>query len=104
MVGGVISATVIVKLQVLLLPTTSVAFHVTVLVPRLKTKPFNVFEPLPVVAPVTVYVLVTAPGQLSVAALLGLLPLLALVACTGLWIYLTFLIPLAFVRWRLIGW
>ena len=41
-------------------------------------------------------------GQLSVAALLGLLPLLALVAYTGLWIYLTFLIPLALVRWRLI--
>lgn len=43
------------------------------------------------------------PGQLSIAALLGLLPLLALVAYTGLWIYLTFLIPLALVRWRLIG-
>ena len=41
-------------------------------------------------------------GQLSIAALLGLLPLLALVAYTGLWIYLTFLIPLALVRWRLI--
>ena len=41
-------------------------------------------------------------GQLSVAALLGLLPLLALVAYTGLWIHLTFLIPLALVRWRLI--
>ena len=42
-------------------------------------------------------------GQLSIAALLGLLPLLALVAYTGLWIYLTFLIPLALVRWRLIS-
>lgn len=42
-------------------------------------------------------------GQMSIAALLGLLPLLALVAYTGLWIYLTFLIPLALVRWRLIG-
>ena len=42
-------------------------------------------------------------GQLSVAALLGLLPLLALVAYTGLWFYLTFLIPLALVRWRFIG-
>ena len=41
-------------------------------------------------------------GQLSIAALLGLLPLLALVAYTGLWIYLTFLLPLALVRWRLI--
>ena len=42
-------------------------------------------------------------GQLAGAALLGLLPLLALVAYTGLWIYLTFLIPLVLVRWRLIG-
>lgn len=42
-------------------------------------------------------------GQLSVATLLGLLPLLALVAYTGLWIYVTFLVPLALVRWRLIG-
>lgn len=42
-------------------------------------------------------------GQLTIAALLGLLPLLALVGYTGLWIYLTFLIPLALVRWRLIG-
>ena len=41
-------------------------------------------------------------GQLSKATVLGLLPLLALVAYTGLWIYLTFLIPLALVRWRLI--
>lgn len=41
-------------------------------------------------------------GQLMVAALFGLGPLLALVAYTGLWIYLTFLIPLALVRWRLI--
>ena len=43
------------------------------------------------------------PGQLTIAAVLGLLPLLILVAYTGLWIYLTFLIPLALVRWRLIG-
>ncbi|WP_080239949.1 adenosylcobinamide-GDP ribazoletransferase [Spirosoma rigui] len=42
-------------------------------------------------------------GQLVVAALFGLAPLLALVALTGIWIYLTFLIPLALVRWRLIG-
>lgn len=35
------------------------------------------------------------------AALSGLLPLLALVAWTGLWIYLTFLIPLALVSWGL---
>lgn len=41
-------------------------------------------------------------GQLTIAALLGLLPLLVLVAYTGLWIYLTFLIPLALVRWRFI--
>lgn len=41
-------------------------------------------------------------GQLSIAAVLGLLPLLALVTYTGLWIYLTFLIPLALVRWRFI--
>ncbi|MFD2572129.1 adenosylcobinamide-GDP ribazoletransferase [Spirosoma soli] len=40
-------------------------------------------------------------GQLAIAALFGLASLLALVAITGLWIYLTFLIPLAFVRWRL---
>ncbi|GAB3544471.1 adenosylcobinamide-GDP ribazoletransferase [Spirosoma fluminis] len=41
-------------------------------------------------------------GQLAIAALFGLAPLLALVAYSGLWIYLTFLIPLALVRWRLI--
>lgn len=43
-------------------------------------------------------------GQLAVAAVFGLLPLLVLVAYTGLWIYLTFLIPLALVRWRLMRW
>ena len=42
------------------------------------------------------------PEQLVGAALFGLAPLLALVAYTGLWIYLTFLIPVALVRWRLI--
>lgn len=42
------------------------------------------------------------PGQLTIAALFGLAPLLALVAYTGLWIYLLFLIPLVLVRWRLI--
>ncbi len=42
------------------------------------------------------------PGQLAIAALFGLAPLLALVAYTGLWIYLLFLIPLVLVRWRLI--
>ncbi len=41
-------------------------------------------------------------GQLAVAAGFGLLPLLALVVYTGLWVYLTFLIPLALVRWRLV--
>ncbi|MDB5240751.1 MAG: adenosylcobinamide-GDP ribazoletransferase, partial [Spirosoma sp.] len=40
--------------------------------------------------------------QLSVATVFGLLPLLALIAYTGLWIYVTFLIPLVLVRWRLI--
>jgi adenosylcobinamide-GDP ribazoletransferase len=40
--------------------------------------------------------------QLAIAAVFGLAPLLALVAYTGLWIYLTFLIPIALVRWRLI--
>lgn len=41
-------------------------------------------------------------GQLAVAALFGLAPLLALVVYTTLWIYLLFLIPLALVRWRFI--
>ena len=36
-------------------------------------------------------------GQLTVAALFGLLPLLALVAYSRIWFYLTFLIPLALV-------
>lgn len=40
--------------------------------------------------------------QLAIAAVFGLLPLLTLVAYTGLWIYLTFLIPLLLVRWRFI--
>ncbi len=43
-------------------------------------------------------------GQVAVAALFGLVPLLVLTACTGLWIYLTFLIPLLLVRWRLMRW
>lgn len=42
-------------------------------------------------------------GQLAIAALFGLGPLLALMAYTGLWIYALFLIPLALVRWRLIA-
>lgn len=40
-------------------------------------------------------------GQLAIAAVFGLLPLLVLSVYTGLWIYLTFLIPLWLVRWRL---
>ncbi|WP_338869348.1 adenosylcobinamide-GDP ribazoletransferase [Spirosoma sp. SC4-14] len=41
-------------------------------------------------------------SQLTIAALFGLAPLLALVVYTTLWIYLLFLIPLALVRWRFI--
>lgn len=41
-------------------------------------------------------------GQLAVAALFGLLPLLVLIGYTTLWIYGLFLIPLLLVRWRLI--
>jgi adenosylcobinamide-GDP ribazoletransferase len=41
-------------------------------------------------------------GQLLAATVLGLAPLVALVIYTELWIYLTFLIPLWLVRWRLI--
>ncbi len=41
-------------------------------------------------------------SQFAIASVFGLMPLLALVACTGLWIYLTFLIPLLIVRWRFI--
>ncbi|QIP15758.1 adenosylcobinamide-GDP ribazoletransferase [Spirosoma aureum] len=41
-------------------------------------------------------------GQLAVAAFFGLVPLVALVLYTTLWIYLLFLIPLALVRWRFI--
>jgi hypothetical protein len=37
--GGVVSATVIVKLQLTLLPLASVAVQVTVLVPRANTEP-----------------------------------------------------------------
>lgn len=42
--------------------------------------------------------------QVAIAALFGLLPLLVLVAYTGLWMYLAFLLPLALVRWRLMRW
>jgi adenosylcobinamide-GDP ribazoletransferase len=42
-------------------------------------------------------------GQLLVAMILGLAPLVALVVYTELWIYLTFLISLWLARWRLIG-
>lgn len=42
------------------------------------------------------------PGQWLGMGLFGLAPLLALVALTGLWIYLTFLIPLALLRWRIV--
>ncbi len=41
-------------------------------------------------------------GQLTIAALFGLGPLLALVAYTDNWLYLSVLIPLVIVRWRLI--
>lgn len=41
-------------------------------------------------------------GQLTIAALFGLAPLLALVVYTTLWIYLLFLIPLFLIRWRFI--
>ncbi|MBO0935816.1 adenosylcobinamide-GDP ribazoletransferase [Fibrella sp. HMF5335] len=40
---------------------------------------------------------------LVVATLFGWLPTLALVIISGLWIYLTFLIPLWLVRWRLMA-
>lgn len=40
-------------------------------------------------------------GQFALAAGFGLLPLLILSVYVGLWIYLTFLIPLALLRWRL---
>jgi adenosylcobinamide-GDP ribazoletransferase len=42
-------------------------------------------------------------GQLLVAMILGLAPLVALVVYTELWIYLTFLISLWLARWRLVG-
>jgi len=41
-------------------------------------------------------------GALATNFLLALLPLIGLVLYSGLWIYLTFLIPLAFVRWSMI--
>ncbi|WP_255720846.1 adenosylcobinamide-GDP ribazoletransferase [Spirosoma oryzicola] len=41
-------------------------------------------------------------GQLVLATLFGLLPLMALVLYTTLWIYLLFLIPLVLIRWRLV--
>lgn len=44
-----------------------------------------------------------AGWPLAVATLFGLLPLLVLVAISGLWIYATFLIPLWLVRWRLMA-
>ena len=44
-----------------------------------------------------------ASGPLAVATLFGLAPTLVLVAISGLWIYLTFLIPLWLVRWRLMA-
>jgi adenosylcobinamide-GDP ribazoletransferase len=42
-------------------------------------------------------------SQFAIAAGFGLLPLVALSLYTGLWIYLTFLIPLWLVQWRLAG-
>ncbi|GAB3569374.1 adenosylcobinamide-GDP ribazoletransferase [Spirosoma luteolum] len=42
-------------------------------------------------------------GQLAVAALFGLAPLVALIVVSGLWIYSLFLLPVALVRGRLIG-
>ena len=53
MLGASLSLTVTVKLQLLLLPDGSVAFHVTVLTPLLNTLPASVV-PVPVVAPVMV--------------------------------------------------
>lgn len=43
-------------------------------------------------------------GQVAIAAGFGLLPLLILVAGTGEWLYLLFLLPLVVVRWRLMRW
>jgi adenosylcobinamide-GDP ribazoletransferase len=43
-------------------------------------------------------------GQLAIAAVFGLLPLLVLIGYTGLWIYALFLLPLLAVRARLIWW
>ena len=40
---------------------------------------------------------------LAVATLFGWLPMLVLVAVTGFWVYLTLLIPLWLVRWRLMA-
>jgi adenosylcobinamide-GDP ribazoletransferase len=42
--------------------------------------------------------------RLAIATLFGLLPLLVLIAVTGLWIYGLFLMPILLTRWRLIGW
>ncbi len=44
------------------------------------------------------------PGRLAVATVFGLLPLVALIIFTGLWIYGLFLLPILFTRWRLINW
>ncbi len=43
-------------------------------------------------------------NQFAVAALFGLLPLLALAVGTGQWKYLLVLLPLALVRWWLMRW
>jgi len=42
-------------------------------------------------------------SQIAIAGVFGIGPLVALWALTGLWIYLTFLIPLLLLRWRLMS-
>ena len=54
MVGFCVSFTVTVKLHVAEFPAASITFHVTVDTPLLNTKPASVFDPEPVVTPVTV--------------------------------------------------
>ena len=75
MQGLVVSATVTLNLQESTLPTASVAYHVTVVVPMLNCTPSRVLSPLLVVAPVSFHVMSGSKPLLSVASASQSVPL-----------------------------
>ncbi len=44
------------------------------------------------------------PSRLAIATVFGLLPLVALIVVTNVWLYGLVLLPLLLTRWRVIGW